>query len=220
MSSTRTLPTTLPTTQSDRFTASIWAVTKFVSVALLALTLLAAPVSAQEEADDSQEPLLSDETPTLLAEKLEDSGVYIGPGRSDLDAATLQEAVSSARQEGLEIVILVPDQPEPNASAFARRIQEKTETDAAIVYPPDGAELQAYASEEFVSNRTRALNRAQEEADPSAAIGVYVEELQSDGSRNVPVFVLILVVVVLVLLYAAYGASSLLERERKKLISQ
>ena len=193
------------------------AVARFVVATAVVVMLIAVPASAQEEPDDAQTPLLSDETPTLLAEKLQDSGVYVGPGRSDADAGPLEEAVLRAREEGLELVILVPDEPEPSASAFARRMQEKTEADAAIVFPPEDGALQAYAAEEYESNRTRALNRAQEQDDPSAAIEIYVDELQSDGSRNVPVFVLILVVAVLVLLYGAYGASSLLERERRKL---
>ncbi len=190
-------------------------VSRFVVAAVVGFMFLAVPSSAQE-ADGEDEQLLSDETPTKLAEKLEDTGVYIGPGRSDVEAGSFEQAVKRAEEEGIEIIVLVPDRPEPDASAFARRMQERTNVDAAIVFPPDDGQVQAYASDEFESSRTRALDKAQEEDDRSTVLDVYVSELNSGGSRSVPIFVLALVLVVFGLLYAAYASSSMLDREREK----
>ncbi len=126
----------------------------------------------------------SAESPTRVAEGLADDGVFVGFGRSDVDEAALVAAVADARGRGLDLVVVVPRDPQPSAKAFARRIQEKTEAEVALVFPSEGP-VEAYVLEELSAARPRALDAARALDDPAAAIDAFAVELTTtdDASR-------------------------------------
>ncbi len=126
------------------------------------------------------------ESPSRVAEQVADDGVFIGFGRSaGFDEQALANAVAAAAIDDLTIVVVAPVDPQPTTRAFARRIQELTEVDVAIVFPPEGP-MEAYASDVWSTTRPRALEEARQLNVPSQAVDVFVEELLSDGGRGRP----------------------------------
>ncbi|MGI9614248.1 MAG: hypothetical protein ACR2QO_15160, partial [Acidimicrobiales bacterium] len=80
----------------------------------------------------------SAESPTAVAEDLAIDGVYVAPGRADIDETMIAESIREARARGLRLVVVAPIDPQPSAEAFARRVLEASDADAALVFPPDG----------------------------------------------------------------------------------
>lgn len=130
----------------------------------------------------------SAESPTRVAEGLEDDGVFVGFGRTDVDEAALAAAVADARADNLDLVVVVPRDPQPSASAFARRVQEQTEADVAMVFPEDGR-LEVYVTEELSPDRARAIEAARVLDDPAMAVATFVEELRSVESAGRPAII-------------------------------
>ncbi|MEM9561554.1 MAG: hypothetical protein AAGA93_02985 [Actinomycetota bacterium] len=129
----------------------------------------------------------SAESPTRVADGLVDDGVFVGFGRNDVDEATLVAAVADAQDRGLDLVVVVPRDPQPSAKAFARRIQEKTEAEVALVFPLDGP-VEAYVLEDLSSARPRALDAARALDEPAAAIDAFAVELTTiDDSGRPPI---------------------------------
>ena len=128
------------------------------------------------------------ESPARVADGLADDGVFVGFGRSDVDEAELAAAVADARRDGLDLVVVAPRDPQPTAKAFARRIQERTEADVALVFPSDGP-LEAYVIDELSSARPRAIEAARILDDPARAVATFTQELGSDESDGRPAIV-------------------------------
>lgn len=120
------------------------------------------------------------ESPIRVAEAVADDGVFVGFGRSrDVDEDALIAAVAAAEEAGLQLVVVVPRDPQPSAKAFARRVQERTEAEVAVVLPMDGP-LELYVVEELSSSRARALDMARRFDEPERAIGALTEELTTE----------------------------------------
>lgn len=130
----------------------------------------------------------SAESPTRVAEGLEDDGVFVGFGRTDVDEAALAAAVADARADNLDLVVVAPRDPQPSASAFARRVQEQTEADVAMVFPEDG-QLEVYVIEDLVAERPRAIEAARVLDDPAMAVATFAEELGSVESSGRPAII-------------------------------
>lgn len=130
----------------------------------------------------------SAESPSRVADGLVDDGVFVGFGRDDVDEADLAAAVADARGDGLDLVVVVPRDPQPTAKAFARRVQEWTEADVALVFPSDGP-LEAYVIDELSSARPRAMEAARILDDPARAVATFAEELDPDESSGRPAIV-------------------------------
>lgn len=140
-------------------------------------------------------PAVSAESPLEVAEELLTDGVYIAPARGDVDDDGLAEAVQRARARGLTLVIVAPSDPEPDPAAFARRIQEAADADAALVFTRDGG-IEANVIDEFESARLRALGAARSKAMPLAAVDAFTDELLTEPSRSLPPIVGQLITVV------------------------
>lgn len=125
------------------------------------------------------------ESPVAVAEELSDDGVFVGFGRGDIDEDALVAAVEDARFGGLRLVAVAPRDPQPNAAAFARRIQEQTEADAAIIFPPEGV-LETYVIEDLSTSRIRATEAAREFADPARAVQAFATEIGSTRDTGTP----------------------------------
>jgi hypothetical protein len=143
-----------------------------VATAALGLLLPAGPAEA--------------ESPSRVAEETADDGVFVGIGRGDdVDEAALMAAVENASFDGLRIVVVVPQDPQPTAKAFARRVQEQTEADAVLVFPEEGP-LESYMADELSSSRIRATEAARSLVDPARAVSAFAEEVNSVGETGTP----------------------------------
>ena len=201
----------------SRPTLSVWALALTLAAILIHSLFVPVPAQAQEpEEDENVSTSLSDETPTKIGDKIVEDGVYIAESRTAIERAPLVQAVTDAADDGIKLIIVVPEDPAPDAESFARRMQEATGVDAVVVVPPDDGPVASYAPRDFESSRIRAGSRAKEVGDPAEAAAVFVQELQSDGTGSVPILVLLLVAVILVLLYIAYGSTALEAKVRAK----
>ncbi|MGH1493842.1 MAG: hypothetical protein ACRBK7_31345 [Acidimicrobiales bacterium] len=125
------------------------------------------------------------ESPIAVADELADDGVFVGFGRRDVDEDALIAAVEDARFDGLRLVAVAPVDPQPDAAAFARRIQEQTDADAAIVFPKEGP-LETYVIEDLSSSRIRATAAAREFAEPARAVEAFATEIGSVREAGTP----------------------------------
>ena len=155
-----------------------------IAIVIVVFTTIVAPVSA--------------ESPTKVAEELSIDGVFVAPGRDDIVEADLVASVDRAQALGLRLVVVAPADPQPNSEAFARRIQEAADVDAAIVFPPDGG-FEAHSVDEFKSNRLRAVSAARSKANPLAAVDAYYNELLVEPERGLPPIIRQLTLIVLLL---------------------
>lgn len=143
-------------------------------------------------------PAAAAESPKEVAEELAIDGVYVAPGRDDIDEDRLVSSLQEARARGLRLVVTAPNDPQPSASAFARRVLEASDADASIVFPIEGPpEIEVI--DEFESASFRALDAARSKATPEAAVEVFAEELLSEPVRSVPPIVRQVVIVVVLL---------------------
>lgn len=153
------------------------------------------------------------ESPTEVAEELATDGVFVAPGR-EIDEAGLAVAVEEARARGLRLVVVVPNDPQPTVTAFARRVQEASDADVAIVFPIEGG-VEAFAIEEFESAHIRSLTAARAKSSPVEAVETYTEQLLTEPTTSLPPIVgqLITIVVLLALVLAgAVAVEQLLRR--------
>ncbi len=155
------------------------------------------------------------ESPTEVAEDLAVDGVFLAPGRV-LDEEGLIVAVQEARARGLRMVVVAPNDPQPTASAFARRVAEASDADVAIVFPREGG-LEAFAVDDFESGHLRALGAARAQATPLGAVQAYTAEVLSEPERPVPPIISQLVTV-LVLLALILGAVVAIEQLLRRLL--
>ncbi|MEM7272032.1 MAG: hypothetical protein AAF547_03030 [Actinomycetota bacterium] len=125
------------------------------------------------------------EAPSTVAQGVEDDGVYIGFQRRDIDEEALVAAVEDARFDGLRLVAVAPRDPQPSAKAFARRVQEETDADAALIFAPDGR-LETYVIDDLASARIRATEAARAFSDPARAVEAFATELTSTREPETP----------------------------------
>ncbi len=160
-----------------------------VAAVLAVIGLLATPAAAED--------------PLEVAEELAIDGVFVAPGR-DIDEAGMAAAVQEARARGLNLVVIAPRDPQPSVTAFARRVQEASDADVAIVFPTEGG-LEAFAIEDFESAHIRSLTAARAKAGPVEAVETYTEELLTEPTTDLPPIIgqLITIVVLMALVLAA-----------------
>ncbi len=171
-------------------------VTLGIVLALLVGLLFGTPVSA--------------ETPNDIVDQLSDDGVYVARARSEVDAETLIAAVEDVRFDGLRVVVAAPIDPQPDAKAFARRIQEATSADIGLVFPKDGP-LEAFVIDDLDGSKIRSTVEARAQSDPAQAVRVFAQEITSEREATRPPIVGRLITGV-VLLTLALGVATVLEQ--------
>lgn len=139
--------------------------------AVLALLLGAGPAAA--------------ESPVALSEELAADGVYVSRVRTEIDEVALEAAVQEARADGLLLVVVAPIDPQPDGEAFARRIREAVEADAALIFMPDGS-VESYVIDELAPARIRATEKAEAIPDPARAALAFADELTSERTPGQP----------------------------------
>jgi hypothetical protein len=159
----------------------------------------------------------SAETPTAVAERLADDGVYLAAGNSDYDEAALATVVARARDLGLRMVVIAPDDPQPDNNAFALRVRQLVEADVTLSFGPDGT-LGASVTEDYKDAFPRSLAAARDTEPAEAAAEVFLTELVTTPDRSVPGTISTIVrgvVVLLLVLVLAAAAEQLLRRSRR-----
>ena len=182
-----------------------------MAAVVFALTLSFGAVRADAQTDPPR-----NENPAAIAEEIQGDGVYIASTREDVSREPLVAEVLRARQNNLRLVIVIPENPEPTPQAYARRMQEATDADAAIVFPSEG-QMEAYSVEELRINNGVSLDAARQENDYKMAVSVYAGKMVQNPDRGVPFFILGLIVFVVVLVVVAFWSSSLEQQERGRL---
>ncbi|MEM7338214.1 MAG: hypothetical protein AAF467_06180 [Actinomycetota bacterium] len=154
------------------------------------------------------------ETPGEVLEEITLDGVYIARARDGFDEPALANTVREARARGIRLVVVAPTDPQPSATAFARRVLEAADADVSIVFAEDGR-VEAFVIDELQSAQFRAVDAARSKADPTVAVEAFVDELLAEPDRGLPPIVnqlLRLVVVLALLLTLAVVAEQLLRR--------
>lgn len=150
------------------------------------------------------------ESPGVVAEQLAIDGAYVAPERRDVDERPLIEQTNRARALGLKLVVVVPNDPQPDPRSFARRILEASTADVALVFPPGGG-LEASVIDEYRIQNARALAAARSKSDPAAATESYAAELLAAPPRAVPSIVTRTMLAVVVLA-TVLGVSVVIEQ--------
>ncbi len=154
-------------------------------------------------------PAASAESPLEVAEELADDGVFVARARTDVDEEALANAIQQARFDGLRIVAVAPIDPQPSGSAYARRIQEVVDADAALVFLEDEP-LETFVVDELSGGHIRAQQRARAVADPGRAVLTFARELTAERQPSRPALIRQLMLLAL-LLAAVVGAIMFLE---------
>lgn len=152
--------------------------TRAVVVIPLVLTLVLAAMGF------TPAPVLA-EPPLEVAEAVAIDGVFQAPGRDELDEEAIAESIRGARARGLRLVVVAPNDPQPDPAAFARRVLEASDADAALVFPPEGG-MEAYVIDEFESASLRALAAGRSKSDPVVAVEAFTDELLAEQVRTLP----------------------------------
>ncbi len=140
----------------------------------------------------------SAEAPTALADELNQDGVYVSRVRTDIDEEALEAAVKEVGFTGLRLVAVAPIDPQPDGEAFARRIQEAVDADAALVFMADGT-LETFVIDDLASARVRATEKAEAVEDPARAVLVFADELTSPRVEGRPAIIGQLIMAVLLM---------------------
>lgn len=129
--------------------------------------------------------LAAAESPVALSEELATDGVYVSRVRTEIDEVALEAAVRQVQSDGLRLVAVAPIDPQPDGEAFARRIQEAVDAEAALIFMPDGT-LETYVIDELNPARIRATEKAEAIADPARATLAFADELTSERTTGRP----------------------------------
>ena len=138
------------------------------------------------------------ESPSALVDELNLDGVYVSRVRTEIDEEALEAAVREVSFSGLRIVAVAPIDPQPYGEAFARRIQEAVDADAAMVFMADGT-LETYVIDDLAPARIRATDKAQAVEDPARAVLVFADELTTPRSQGRPAIIGQLIMAVLLM---------------------
>ncbi len=140
------------------------------------------------------------EQPYDIVDSTTDDGTYVARSlTSTYDEAAWAPAIERARAAGVDLRVLAPADPVPDAAAFALRVRQLADADAVIVFDPEG-QLFADVNEDWSDGRYRALVASRDATDPVAAVDVYVAELTTEPVAETPALVRRLAVIVFLLL--------------------
>jgi hypothetical protein len=154
------------------------------------------------------------ESPLVVADELAVDGVYVAPGRVDIDETAIVESIRQARARGLRLVVAAPIDPQPTAEAFARRVLEASDADAALIFPTEGG-VEGHVVDELESASLRALAAGRSKSTPAAAVDAFTAELLAEPDRSLPPIigqVIRWVLLLAILLTGAVAAEQLLRR--------
>jgi len=158
------------------------------------------------------------ENPTDVQAELADDGIYVAPGRTnDVDTGAVLATIERARAEGVSMQVLWPDEPQPNAGAFARRVQELNNADVVLVFGPEG-ELGSHVAEDYEDGSIRAFNAARDATGAPAKADAYLTGLLEEPVRERPEIISTLVrwIAILIALLVAGAVGEQMIRKYKR----
>lgn len=157
------------------------------------------------------------ETPSEVVDATSVDGVYIANGVGPIDENLLFPIIERAQRQGIEMIIIAPRDPQPDAEAFALRVRQAAEADVALLFGPDGG-LFASVVEEYEDGLIRALDKGRVEATPDQVADAFFTELTTEPERPLPAVIWTVVkavIYLLVLLILAAVAEQLFRRWRR-----
>ncbi len=119
----------------------------------------------------------SAESPTEVIEASTGSGIYVARSRHDIDPSTFDRAMASANSAGLNLVVVVPDDPQPSAKAFALRVRQAGEDVDAVLLVDAQGKVFTSVGEEYSEAASRASEAAESGLAPGRAASAFVHEL-------------------------------------------
>ncbi len=122
-------------------------------------------------------PAASAETPNEVIEASTGSGIYVGRSRQDIDPSTFDRAMASATAAGLNFVVVVPDDPQPSAQAFALRVRQAGEDIDAVLLVDAEGQVFTSVGEDYSDAASRASEAAESGLAPGRAASAFVHEL-------------------------------------------
>lgn len=129
------------------------------------------------------------ENPGDLLPELADDGVYIAPSRSsEAEPGMFLPVIEQARADGVSLVVLWPDDPQPNTGAFARRMQEASMIDVVLVFGPEDA-FGTFVAEDYEEGSIRASAAARRTAEPAAKASAFLNGLLEEPIRERPAII-------------------------------
>ena len=143
-------------------------------------------------------------------------GVYVGS--NPVDPATLAATVSRARAAGVELVVVVAEDPRPDVEAFAIRVRQLDVGDPVLVIGPDGqlgTSSEAVPGSDLMQARSAAIAAS---GTPAAVTEAFVGVLLQDEDAAIPGHVTDVArfgVAALVVLIVTVAADRRLRRRRR-----
>ncbi len=119
----------------------------------------------------------SAESPTEVVEASTGSGIYVARSRQDIDPSTFDRAIASANSAGLNLVVVVPDDPQPSAKAFALRVRQAGEDIDAVLLVDAQGQVFTSVGEDYSDAASRASEAAESGLAPGRAASAFVHEL-------------------------------------------
>ncbi len=157
------------------------------------------------------------ETPSEVVDETAVDGVYIANGVGPIDENLLIPVVEQAQRQGIEMVIIAPRDPQPDAEAFALRVRQAAKADIALLFGPDGGVF-ASVVEEYEDAIVRAMDKADGEPTPDRVAEAFLAELTTEPERPLPAVIWTIVkavIYLLVMLLLAAVAEQLFRRWRR-----
>lgn len=148
------------------------------------------------------------QTPAEVRDGLGPGGVWVDGGTTD--RAALEAQVLRAREAGVDLVVVVAADPQPDADAFALRVRQLDVGDPVLVFGPEG-DLGVSSERADDTRLNRARDAAEDAVEPVAATEAFTTALLSDADEGVPDLVDDVVAVV-ILAMLVLGAVVVLEQ--------
>ncbi len=119
----------------------------------------------------------SAETPTEVIEGAAPSNIYVARSRGDFDTSVFDEALASAQSAGLNLIIVLAEDPQPDPKAFALRVRQAGEEVDAVLLVDRDLRVYTSISEEYEEAAARAGDVASSGLAPGRAANAFVREL-------------------------------------------
>lgn len=161
-------------------------------------------------------PTAGAQSPTTVIDNAS-NGVFVSPVRSrDVDSAGLAAVVADAQSQGIAMLVVVPSDPQPSASAFALRVLQASDLDVILVFGPEGP-MSAAVSEDYRDGYPRAQKVGRAAEDEITAAQQFLVELTNEPPGGLPDIVgdlLLAAVVLTVVVGIATGVEVAIRRDR------
>lgn len=173
-------------------------------VGLVAVLLAGAPVSAERPSE-------------VIADADANGGVYVAPSMGEFDEEQIASIISRTQIEGVRLLVIAPQEAEPDSEAFALRVRQAADTDAVLLFDAEGTAWASVAAD-YDDGFVRALAAARAAPSPEEAAEAFVQQLLIEPERPLPEIISTVIrwtIYLLVALGLAAVAEQILRRRRQ-----